>query len=218
MTSAEESRPQDDRLPTLDDLRALRRPITADDLARLDVVNDGRRYELVDGRIEVFPAAFYQHGRTVGRLIAHLGRTAPDGFEVSPEVGINLNSARTHHRVTDISVIDFVADPHAHIATPPVLAIEVLSAGTAIKDHNTKRDEYARFGIPAYWIVSPDPDDPSITEYLLYDRTYRETSRVTGTQVLRTEVPFPVSVVPYWLVAEEGDWRRHVGGEGTATG
>ncbi len=38
----------------------------------------------------------------------------------------------------------------------PSLVVEVLSPGTAATDRGRKRDIYAHFDVPEYWIVDPD--------------------------------------------------------------
>jgi len=38
--------------------------------------------------------------------------------------------------------------------------VEVASHRTRLYDRNRKKDVYEGFGIPAYWIVEPDPDRP----------------------------------------------------------
>jgi Uma2 family endonuclease len=65
---------------------------------------------------------------------------------------------------------------------------------------------YAEFGIPAYWIVDPDPERPSITESRLAEAAYAETSAATGRDLFETDAPFPGQIVPAQLVA--GSWRR----------
>jgi len=54
------------------------------------------------------------------------------------------------------------------------LVMEVVSEGNRRHDLVTKRDEYARAGIPEYWIV--DPEEETITVFVLRPRrkTYVE--------------------------------------------
>ena len=59
---------------------------------------------------------------------------------------------------------------------------------------------YAEFGISAYWIVVPDPDQPSLTAYTLTKDTYTEVGRAAGEQRFATAAPFPVEIAPAALV------------------
>jgi Uma2 family endonuclease len=60
------------------------------------------------------------------------------------------------------------------IEGPPDLVVEVLSPSTAFRDRGLKREGYAEFGVPGYWIIDPsagclevyrlaeDPDHPAL--------------------------------------------------------
>lgn len=187
------------------------RPLTVDDLAGMDL-DEGYRYELVDGRLEVSAAPEQRHTRVQGRLVYHLTGATPDDIEVQPEAGITLNRARTHYRQPDVVVFSTQDVEESYLTRPPLLAVEVLSLSSTLRDLNTKRREYAEFGIPAYWIVNPDPANPGILELRLDGGEYRTVTEVDGKDVFETDVPFPVRFVPYWLVAD-GPWRRHITGD-----
>ncbi|MBB5152977.1 Uma2 family endonuclease [Saccharopolyspora phatthalungensis] len=187
-------------------------PMTADDLERLP--DDGRRYELVDGRLDVSPAPVSVHSLVESRLSAYLGfEVAPDDCVVMQGAGINLNADRTHHRIPDVVVIEAADFEKPYLTRPPLLAIEVVSPESILRDHHTKRREYAKFGINAYWIVTPGDEKPAIVELRLADGEYREVQQVLGEDTFATEFPFPVKIVPQWLLAS-GPWRDRIGGEG----
>lgn len=185
-------------------------PMTVDDLKRLP--DDGRRYELVDGRLDVSPSATRKHGRVENRLAFVLTGSAPDEYEVLSDIGINLNAARTHHRIPDVMVRLDVEDEDYPIK-PPVLAVEVVSTESVLRDHHIKRREYAGFGIEAYWIITPSAENPSILEFCLENGEYQAVQEVLGEDTFATDFPFPVKFVPHWLVAS-GSWRDRIGGEG----
>ena len=43
----------------------------------------------------------------------------------------------------------------------PILAIEVVSPGSGVRDHEEKAEEYLAYGVGEYWIFDPDhPDRP----------------------------------------------------------
>jgi len=77
-----------------------------------------------------------------------------------------------------------------------ILAVEVVSPSSGLRDRETKRALYAETGIPSYWLVEPDEERPTIrlTEFALGpDKTYvRVVHRVTG--VFRTEAPWPLEI------------------------
>ncbi|WP_235883796.1 Uma2 family endonuclease [Saccharopolyspora elongata] len=185
--------------------------MTVDDLERLP--DDGRRYELVDGRLDVSPAPVSAHSLTEARLCQYLGfELAPAEFIVMQGAGINFNADRTHHRIPDVVVLNETDFEQPYLTRPPLLAIEVVSRESVLRDHHIKFREYAEFGIQAYWIVTPDDEKPGILEFRLKDGEYREVQQVIGEDVFATDFPFPVKLVPYWLLAK-GPWRKRIGGE-----
>ncbi|QBI56012.1 Uma2 family endonuclease [Streptomonospora litoralis] len=184
--------------------------LTVDDLARMP--DDGRRYELVDGRLDVSPAPVFLHTLIESRLNTYLGMTAPQEYLVLNGLGINFNADRTHHRIPDVVVLRSQDAEHPYITRPPVLAVEVVSPESVLRDNHTKRREYADFGIESYWIINPAPDKTGISELRLENGQYVEARQVHGEDLFETELPFPVRLVPHWLTAD-GDWRSHIGGE-----
>ncbi|MFW5417980.1 Uma2 family endonuclease [Nocardiopsis sp. CNT-189] len=192
------------------------RPLTVEDLQRMP--DDGRRYELVDGRLDVSPAPKGIHNMAAGRLEWHLNNQRPKDYVVIHEAGVNLNADRTRHRIPDLAMFQGEDYEDGYFDRPPLLAVEVLSFESVFRDNHTKRREYAAFGIESYWIISPFREKPGITELRLEGGVYQEGAVVYGTDVFTTETPFPVSIVPYWLIGMDGDWREHIGGPGAGQG
>ncbi|MFC7326407.1 Uma2 family endonuclease [Marinactinospora rubrisoli] len=187
------------------------RPLTVDDLERMP--DDGNRYELVDGRLDVSPAPVYVHTLVEGRLAIHLGPAlVRAGFMILQGLGMNLKGDRDHHRIPDLAVIRADAGEHPYLTRPPLLAVEVLSPECRDRDRFAKRAEYAEFGVPSYWIIDPSLEKPSILELRLDGGTYRAAARVFGDDVFRTDAPCRLSIVPRWLVSD-GAWLDHIGGE-----
>ncbi len=185
-------------------------PLTVDDLA--DTPDDGRRYELVVGRLDVSPAPISSHALIDSRLTWHLTNFAPDGSTVLSGPGINFNADRTHHRILDLAVVREDDFEEPYLTRPPLLAVEIVSPESVFRDHHAKRREYAAFGIESYWIISPAPDKTGLIELRLQGGNYVETTQVFGEEVFTTEHPFPVTLAPHWLTAN-GPWRRHIAGE-----
>ncbi|MFW5420514.1 Uma2 family endonuclease [Nocardiopsis sp. CNT-189] len=186
------------------------RPLTVDDLARTP--DDGRRYELVDGRLDVSPAPVFLHTLVDSRLTTHLNNIGPDDHVVLTGPGINFNADRTHHRIPDLAVIRAEDAESPYLTRPPLLAVEIVSPESVIRDNHTKRREYAEFGIVSYWIVNPAPDKTGLVEFRLENGGYREVTQAYGEEVFETELPFPLRIVPHWLTAD-GPWKKQIGGD-----
>lgn len=179
------------------------RPMTVDDLDLTP--DDGCKYELDDGVLVVSPAPVIIHQFVLHRLSMLLERACPPEFLVVPGPGVEMS--KIQYRVPDLVVIreeDFDLEAKS-VMHPPALAIEVASPSTAMYDKNRKKDVYAGFGIPAYWIVTPSLDKPSLTVYELrrgrYVDKYVERAVVAGEEVYHADQPFPVEICPTKLVA-----------------
>ena len=122
--------------------------------------DDGLRRELIEGQLVVTASPITRHQQLVVRLIvafyAHLSEHG--GGQVFPAP---YDVVLSGHDVVEPDVI-FVADERANIVGErnvtgvPSLLIEVLS--DARTDRVRKRDLYARFGVPEYWIVDGEAD------------------------------------------------------------
>ena len=121
---------------------------------------DGMRHELLDGVHVVTPSPAYRHQAILGVLFGLLleaTRGRQDLRVFSSPADLRLGS-RT---VVQPDLFVFRADP----AVPPrdwpdvgipLVAIEILSPGTAPRDRGAKRRIYQQAGILEYWVVDPD--------------------------------------------------------------
>jgi len=181
------------------------RPLTVDDIDRLP--DDGNRYELADGVLEVTSAPFGPHERAVHRLEWLLEYQAPPGFEIPGQQGMEIELPElSRYRIPDLAVTRSGSFEEKSLTRPPLLVVEVASAGTKRRDRITKKKEYEQFGIQSYWIIVPDFAAPSITAFDLDDGTYVEVAHVTDDEVFQTEHPFPFSVTPRQLTTAIG-WK-----------
>jgi len=180
------------------------RPLT---VADLDLTpDDGCRYELDDGVLVVSPAPMTIHQRVLHRLEVLLDAACPPEFELLPGPGIAISEIQ--YRIPDLVVVraGTVGVADKNVTEPPELVVEIASPSTAHYDRGRKKMVYAEYGIPAYWIVVPDADQPSLTAYKLSKGSYTEVGRVVGEQRFATGTPFPVEIVPLALVSAH--WRR----------
>jgi len=165
---------------------------------------DGRRYEIHDGELSVTAAPVPRHQRVLRDLHALLWdhvKSRGLGEVLFAPVAVIL--AETTIVEPDLVYLD---SPRAALVSgrgiegPPALVVEVLSPGTAAVDRGIKRQLYARYGIPHYWIV--DPERRSIEAYVLAGATYRLEGRAAGSGHVSLP-PFPdLAFVPESLWSE----------------
>ncbi len=176
-------------------------PFTVDDLERMP--DDGRRYELIDGMLIVSPAPNMPHQRVAFLLGMQLEDACPDDlvvFGAAVNVRFSLRSALE----PDV-VVARVADAEGarvRLTSTPLLVAEVLSPDSVLRDLNLKKAAYERFGIPSYWVVDPDLDQPSLRVFELRDASYIEVAHTTGGDQFSAQKPFRVEIVPDRLVAK----------------
>ena len=172
------------------------RVLTVEDME--DMPDDEFRYELDDGLLIVSPAPSTLHQLAVTRLTVILSGACPAELVVLAGVGVNIT--RFQHRVPDVAVVRADSMQTFFQETPPELVVEVASPRTRLYARSRKKDIYQGFGIPAYWIVEPDPDRPELTVFELRSGAYEQTAHVIGNMEYRAALPFPVTIVPSKLV------------------
>jgi Uma2 family endonuclease len=172
------------------------RPLTVDDLEHFPL-DDGNRYELVEGMLLVSPSPVPLHQACVLRI------------------GAALESARPADLLAFIAPLDWkisedtVFQPDALICRPsdltskrlegsPLLCVEVLSPSTRARDLALKRYAFARARVPSYWVF--DPRVPSLTELRLRGDEYEQYSYAEGDAPFVVDLPFPVEMIPSALV------------------
>ncbi len=180
---------------TVVDWPAAGQPFTVADLDRLP--DDGRRYELLDGGLVVSPRPTTLHRYVAFRLARVLDDACPVDYCVVPEPAVELGPQTEFD--PDLVVITTDQVQGAKLIEPPLLVVEVRSSSTALVDLNRKKDAYARFGVPSYWIVDPEPAGPAFTIFELQDGKYVLEAKTTGPFTARR--PFPVSIVPASLTS-----------------
>jgi Uma2 family endonuclease len=80
--------------------------------------------------------------------------------------------------------------------------VEIASPSTSRYDQTRKEQVYAEFGIPDYWIVTPDSGKPDITAYRLAGKSYEQVSYAKGRATFTAARPFPVSLTVSFTAEE----------------
>jgi Uma2 family endonuclease len=174
-----------------------------DDLDALP--DDGNRYELLDGMLLVSPAPRWAHQEAIHVLTTLLRAARPPDLRVVSAPFEWRGSEQTALQ-PDVLVARYaalVAVPDSrYLVERPLLAVEVLSPTTQRIDRLSKLSAYEDFGVPSYWLVDPDPDDPSVTALELVEGRYAKVAYVVGADEWTAERPFQVTLRPADLVAE----------------
>ncbi len=141
------------------------------------------RYELVDGVLVEMSLGTGKHGRAIHRLAKRLEAAAEnlgtDWLALPGLVGIETDvPGKTDHvRIPDITMLpeaqwDAIADRPGSATIfqnepAPIVVVEVLSpSSTQSNDLKDKRTEYAKRGIPEYWIISPTSETIEVLRLL----------------------------------------------------
>jgi Uma2 family endonuclease len=154
---------------------------------------DGRRYEVVDGRLLITGAQPPAHHAAVVALMVLLKHACPPDLLVAvgsldfrPTLGISLRPDLLVCRRTD-------AGPQL-LTAPPVLAVEVLSPATRTTDVVLKRTLYETHQVPSYWLLDPTHHELTILE--LTPTGYTCQAVLQSEETFHTTTPFPVTLTP----------------------
>ena len=126
----------------------------------VDLPDDGRRYEVVDGHLVVTPPPSQDHQLVAGRLREQIARACPAEWEVVQEYALPLGS---DGRVPDLAIVRRRAlaggtQPYPQGPEDFGLVVEISSPSTRKTDLFAKPGEYAEAGIPLFWRVDLQPE------------------------------------------------------------
>jgi Uma2 family endonuclease len=131
---------------------------TASQLAALP--DDGKRYEIIDGQLFVTPAPALRHQRALRLLVESMNAYVEScGLEMffAP---VDVAFSDTTVVEPDVIVVPRRADGRRLKSSAEIrqlmLAVEVLSPGTARRDRGVKRRLYQREGVEEYWVIDLD--------------------------------------------------------------
>lgn len=158
-------------------MESAQRLLTYEDLLDLP---EGTRAEVVHGSLVVHASPAFAHGRIQGALWRAVGgpfdgddgRGGPGGWWIASEVDVRFE----RHTIFRHDVAGWrrqrmpVPPQHAPVDIIPDWICEILSPSNPTHDRITKKREYARAGVPFYWIV--DPHGRSLEAFALRDGSW----------------------------------------------
>ncbi|MEO8605392.1 MAG: Uma2 family endonuclease [bacterium] len=153
-----------------------------------DLPDDGLRYEILDGELEMSPSPSIDHQRVSRDLHRILqAHVEAHGLGEVFDAPCDVLLADTTIVVPDLV---YVSLARAHIVTKravegaPDLLVEILSPSSTRRDRHTKAALYARLGVPFYWIV--DPQARTLEEYERGVAGYRPVGTHADAAIART--------------------------------
>ena len=162
-------------------------------MTTLEATRDGRRYEVVDGRLLVSGPQPPAHHAAVIALMVQLKHACPPHLLVA--MG-SITFRPTPHTTLRPDLL--VCPRDAPVTQPPLLAVEVLSPTTRTTDVVRKRALYEQHNIPSYWLY--DPSIQELTVLALTPTGYTCQAVVQSEETFHATNPFPVALTPAALV------------------
>jgi len=169
----------------IDNLGTLRKPAPPS--------RDGRRYEVVDGRLLVTGVQGPLHHAAVVALMVKLKQACPPDHLVA--VGsLDFRPTRRLSLRPDLLVCRSADAGPQYVEHPLLLAVEVLSPSTRTTDVVLKRALYEQSGVQSYWLL--DPHNQELTVLAQTPTGYTCQAVVQGEETFTTTRPFPLTLTP----------------------
>lgn len=146
---------------------------TYEEFARLP--DDGNRYEVIAGDLYVTPAPGTPHQIVSARFFMKLRGFATDQHGLGEVLSAPLDVLFAEGDYLEPDLL-FIRKENRHYQTrrgiegPPDLVVEVLSPTTSQRDCGIKRERYALYGVPEYWVI--DADRRRVEVYRLQEDAY----------------------------------------------
>lgn len=151
--------------------------------------------ELLDGSLVFMSPQTSFHSLMMSLLDITLRRRVPSDLRVRREMSVLLN--KKQRLEPDISVIrttaDLGHDVTAYHADDVVLAIEVVSRDSKIRDRERKPQLYAAAGIPYFWRIEQEAT-PTAYIHTLDPRLHEYTIIEVRRGRFEVDVPFPIEI------------------------
>jgi len=126
----------------------------------LQMPDDGKMHELIDGVHYVTPSPKLSHQELVGRLHLAIGTFLSTRRHLGRVFLARLDVVLSDYDVVEPDLLFVSGDQldiltEANVQGAPALVIEVLSPSTRRRDEGIKRKLYDQKGVREYWLVDP---------------------------------------------------------------
>lgn len=114
---------------------------------------EGYPAQLVEGQLVREPAPTYGHGRLVSAIGAGLMRLVEPALVLCSPADVAVDEHNVFQ--PDVLVLRERPAEDAQYVGVPLLAVEVLSPSTALRDRTIKKTRLLELGVAEVWIVDP---------------------------------------------------------------
>ena len=164
--------------------------VTLDDLATMnDEEQHGRRYELSpEGALTVTPLPDSRHAGVASRLLGWLAVAGWPADQILHAAGVRIAGPQGEGgRIPDLTVWSETQPSTVWLpVTDLLLIVEIVSPSSAAMDEVVKVREYARAGIPRYWMVEQDAAQTVTMHTLAGNGTYDVAAKMPLAWLLQT--------------------------------
>lgn len=156
----------------------------------LDLPEDGKRYEVINGDLIMVPGPNTDHQDVSGNLEFEL-RMFVKKHQIGKVYDAPYDVVLSENNVLQPDIM-FVSNENSKIITeknitgPPDLVIEILSPETGYYDLTEKKEIYAEFDVKEYWIV--DPKKQWVEIYANDNKKFKSEQRLEKSGILKSRV------------------------------
>ncbi len=157
----------------------------------LNLPDDGRRYEIIEGVLYVTNAPDIDHQFTVMEIAFRMKQFVTErglGYVLTAPFEVHL-SETSRPVQPDVLFIKSEVWPAAgakFFEGVPALIVEVLSPSTSRVDQSIKFTAYERAGVPEYWIANPKTR--SVQVFTLSSGEYAHLGEFTDDEIIESAV------------------------------
>jgi Uma2 family endonuclease len=164
--------------------------VTLDDLVAMIAADEhGHRYEVSpEGALSVMPPPDSEHAAIASRLLVWLAMAGWPAEQVLQAAGVRIpGPAGDGGRIPDLTLWARPQPRSVWLSVADILlVIEIVSPGSEAMDEMIKRREYARAGIPRYWVVDRDAAQTVTLHRLDQNGEYTVATKVPLSRLLNT--------------------------------
>jgi Uma2 family endonuclease len=157
----------------------------------LNLPDDGRRYEIIEGVLYMAAAPSLDHQFVVSELLRQIGNHVLEqklGYVLTAPFEVHLAEG-TRPVQPDLLYIKqehWPGQGAKFFEGAPDLVIEVLSVGTSRRDRVAKFTAYEQAGVPEYWIANPKTR--SVEVFTLSGQEYALIGEFVGEDLIMSKV------------------------------